>query len=367
MTPTRRPNRRHALALWTLCATLLPMAACKKSEEAAPATAPAAAEAATPAEPAAPPKEEAAVQLTPKWPAGKRLLVRTETQTELEMGAPGTAVAAKTESHLVQDIAFTALKDRAGGGSEVEVHITSVTMENRGGGKVLSSFDPKSDPKQDPRNPLATTLRKLIGTKLKYHTTADGKVEKVDGVPQLLARLSTGATPQALFLVRGLVNEDAIKSWNTLHLGLPAQPVQPGHAWEVTRDIPFGPTKFTLTGTNTFKAWTQRNNKKMAQLVFAGVATAKEGTTSVVTVGDGSTVTGTAWYDPDLGVIEESETLSQFTVNVAQTTGTTTASKYKAKVTSKLVEIGDSGSGTPAVTEANAPGAPAAPKTAAPK
>ena len=367
MTPTRRPNRCHALAVWSLCATLLPLAACKKPDEATPAAAPAAETAATTAEVHATPKEEPAVQITPKWPAGKRLLVRTETQTELEMAAPGTAVSAKTESQLVQDLAFTPLKDRPSGGSEVEVHVISVTVESRAGGRVLSSFDPKSDPKQDARNSLAPTLRKLIGTKLKYHTLADGKVEKVDGVPQLLSRLTVGASPQANFLMRSLVNEDALKAWNSLHLGLPEQPVQPGATWEVKRDIPYGPTKFTLTGTNTFKAWTQRNNKKMAQLVFAGVATAKEGTTSVVTVGDGSTVTGTAWYDPDLGVIEESETLSHFTVNVAQSTGTTTASKYKAKVTSKLVEIGDSGSGTPAVTEANAPAATPAPKPAAPK
>lgn len=369
MTLLSRFSRSRTLAMWALCAACIPLAACKK-EEAAPAAAPTP-EAAAPAAaaPAAetPAKPDPTTPLTAKWPAGKRLLVRAETQTELEMGAPGTAVVNKTDSQLVHDIAFIPLAERPGGGSEVEVQITSVTVENRGGGKVVSSFDPKADPKMDARNTLAPTLRKLIGAKLKYHTLADGKIEKVDGVPQLLSRLNTGATPQAMFLVRSLVNEDAIKSWNTLHLGLPAQPVQPGNAWEVKRDIPFGPTKFTLAGTNTFKAWAQRNNKRMAQLVFTGTMTTKEGATGPVTLGEGATVTGTSWYDPDLGIIEEAESLSQFTVNVAQSTGQTMTSKYKAKQTSKLVELSDSSSGTPAVTEANAPATTAAPKTAAPK
>ena len=369
MTLPPRFNRRRTLAIWALCAACIPFTACKK-ETAAPA-APAAPEAAAPAAAApaaeAPAKPDPTTPLTAKWPAGKRLLVRTETQTELEMGAPGTAVVSKTESQIGQDIAFIPLAERPGGGSEVEVQITSVTVENRSGGKVVSSFDPKADPKMDARNALAPTLRKLIGAKLKYHTLADGKIEKVDGVPQLLSRLTTGASPQAMFLVRSLVNEDAIKSWNTLHLGLPAQPVQPGNAWEVKRDIPFGPTKFTLAGTNTFKAWAQRNNKRMAQLVFTGTMATKEGATGPVTLGEGATVTGTSWYDPDLGVIEEVESLSQFTVNVAQTTGQTLSSKYKAKQTSKLVELSDSSSGTPAVSEANAPATTAAPKTAAPK
>ena len=371
MTPTSLFNRSRTLAIWAVCAACLPFTACKKTEEAAPAAAPtpeAAAPASATAPAAEPPaKPDSKVPLTAKWPAGKRLVVRTETQTELEMGAPGTAVASKTESQLGQDIAFIPLAERPGGGSEVEVQVSAVTVENRSGGKVISSFDPKADPKMDARNPLAPTLRKLVGTKLKYHTLADGKIEKVDGVPQLLSRLNTGATPQAMFLVRSLVNEDAIKSWNTPHQGLPAQPVQPGEAWEVKRDIPFGPTKFTLAGTNTFAAWAQRNNKRVAKLVFTGTMAMKEGATGPVTLGEGATVTGTSWYDPDLGVIEEAESLSQFTVNVAQSTGQTMSSKYKAKQTSKLVEFSDSGSGTPAVSEANAPAAAPAPKTAAPK
>lgn len=372
MTLSIRLRHPRALALWALCATCLSFSACKKQEAAAPAApSPEAAAPASATSPgaatAAPSKPDTTAPLTAKWPAGKRLLVRTDTLTELEMGAPGTAVATKTESQIGQDIAFIPLAERSGGGSEVEVQIASVTVENRGSGKIISSFDPKADPKADARNALAPTLRKLIGAKLKYHTLADGKIEKVDGVPQLLGRLNTGATPQAMFLMRSLVNEDAIKSWNTLHLGLPAQPVKPGEGWEVKRDVPFGPTKFTLAGTNTFVAWAQRNNKRMAQLAFTGTMTTKEGATGPVTLGEGATVTGTSWYDPDLGIIEESESLSQFTVNVAQATGQTMSTKYKAKQTSKLVEFSDSSSGTPAVSEANAPAATAAPKPAAPK
>ena len=368
MPPTHCPLLRR-LPLLSLCALLMLPAACKKAEEAAPAAPETAPDPAAPAATPAEPKAETEAPMVAKWPSGKRLQVHTETVSEIEFAMAATAVTSKTESHITQDIAFAALKERVGGGNEIEVQVTSMTMENRSAGKVVASFDPKSDPKKDPRYSIAASLRKLLGAKLKYLTTAEGKIDKVEGLVPLLTRLNTAASPQALILVRTLINDDAVKSWDTLHFGLPDQPVKPGSAWEVKRDIPFGPTKFTLTGTNTFTAWEQRNNKKVAHLVFQGTMTTKEGMGSGnVTLAEGSTVTGKSWYDPELGVIEETESLSQFTVNVMQTSGQTTTSKYQAKVTSKLAGSNDSGTGTPAVAEtAPIPAAPPAAKAATPK
>lgn len=361
----RRQFVRAALLL-ALCAGLLPLAACKKKDPAA-ASGEAAPAGEQPAEQA--PKEEPPVGLKAKWPAEQRLVVRNETVTETEVSNPGLPQPVKTENVLVQEIAFTPGKEREGGGNEVEVHVLSVRSETRAGGKSIVTFDPAADAKQDAKSPLAPTYRKLIGARVKFHTGADGKVEKVDGVPQLLSKLSAGATPQARFLISGLVNEDSIKGWNTLHLGLPTEPVKPGDTWESSRDIPFGITKFNLTGTNTFKGWEQRGGRKLAKIEFAGAIAAKEGAGGPITLGDGSSVTGNAWYDPALGVIVEGDSTSQFSINVAQATGQTSSSKLKAKVSSKLTEPAVS-SGAPAVAEspAAAPGArPGEAKSPAPK
>lgn len=352
-----RPSVFRSALLLALCAALAPLAACKKKEAAAPAGDQPAAE--QPAEQT--PKEEPATELKPKWPAGRRLVVQLATHTDTEMTNPVTQQPLKTENFLTQEFAFSPGKERAGGGCEVEVEVVSVRSENKAAGKTTPIFDPKGDPKAERNNPLAGAFRKLMGSRVKYQTDAEGKITKVDGLPQLTSKVTTGIPPQlpAFFIVRSLVSEDAIKGWNVLHQNLPTNSVKGGETWESTRDLPFGVAKFALTATNTFKGWEQRNNKKMARIETAGIIGPKEGApAAAITLGDGATVAGTAWYDPDLGIIAESDVTAQFTVNIAQASGQTTSSKLKTKTTSKLVETGDSGGNAGKVMEK-----PAAAKT----
>lgn len=345
------PRRQHLSLL--LCAALLPLAACKKKEEAPVA-------AATPAEPAAqpaaapePPKEEPPAELKAKWPAGRRLVVQVATQTETEMSNPALPQAIKTENLMTQEIAFTPGKEREGGGNEVDVEIVSVRSENKVGGKTVPVFDPKGDPKLERANPMAGAFRKLIGSHLKYQTAPDGSITKVDGVPQLMSKMTTGLPIQSQFLVRTMISEDAVRGWNVLHQNLPTNAVKPGATWETARDIPFGITKFTLTSTNTFKGWEQRNNKRLAKIETAGGIAPKPGAAAAITLGEGATLAGTSWYDPALGVIAESDLSAQFSVNVAQASGQAVTSKLKTKTTSKLTDAGEGG--TAAAPEQPAP------------
>jgi len=345
-----RANTLRAVLLLALCAALAPLAACKKKEEAA----------ATPGgdQPAEQPKEETpkeepAAELKPKWPAGRRMVVQLVTHTDTEISSPAMPQPVKTENFLTQEFAFTAGPERPGGGCEVEVEVVSVRSENKTAGRTVPVFDPKGDPKQDTKlSQAGPAFRKLIGSKVKYQTGPDGAVTKVDGVPQLASRLTTGLPMQAQFIVRTLVSEESIRGWNMLHQNLPTNAVKAGETWESTRDIPFGVARFQLTSTNTFKGWEQRNNKKLAKIETAGVISPKEGVQSAVTLGEGATLAGNAWYDPDLGVVTESDVTAQFSVNVAQASGQATSSKLKTRTTSKLTDSG--GASVPAAAPADA-------------
>jgi len=351
-----RPTALRAVLLLALCASLAPLAACKKKEEAAATPGGDQPPAEQPTEEK--PKEEPAAELKPKWPAGKRLVTQLVTHSDTEMANPMTQQPIKSENFLTQEFAFTAGPERAGGGTEVEVEVVSVRSENRVAGKAIPVFDPKGDPKAERNNPMAGAFRKLMGSRVKYQTDAEGKVTRVDGAPQLVSKLTTGLPPQTQFIVRSLVSEDAIKGWNVLHANLPTNAVKAGDTWESSRDIPFGIAKFALTSTNTFKGWEQRNNKKMAKIEMAGLIAPKEGSQSAITLGEGATVAGQAWYDPDLGVVAESDVTAQFSVNIAQPTGQATTSKIKTKTTSKLIETGDAGGNAGKVTEKPATPAP---------
>lgn len=328
----------RSLLLLALCASLLPIAACKKKEEAAAAAPGAAPADGTPAEAA--PKEEPAAEFKSKWPADQRLVVQLVTHTDTETSNPALPQPIKSENFVTQEVAFTASKQREAGGGEVDVEMVTVRVENKVAGKSTPVFDPKGDPKAEKSNPIAGAFRKLLGSRVKFQTDADGKVAKVDGVPQLVTRVTTGLPPQQQFLVRAMLTEDAIRGWNVLHQNLPTNSVKVGESWESSRDMAYGVAKFVVNATNTFAGWEQRNNKKVAKITTAGIMETKAGAATAIALGEGSTITGTSWYNADLGVITESDLLAQYSVNISQSTGQTIATKLKTKTTSKLISGG---------------------------
>lgn len=342
---------RRPLLLLALSATLLPIAACKKKEEAAAAPAEGAAPVeGTPAE--ATPKEEPAVEFKAKWPADQRLVVQIVTHTETEVANPAVPQPIKSENFATQEIAFAAGKERQAGGTEVDVEVVTVRIENKVGGRSIPVFDPKSDTKGDRTNAVAGALRKLLGAHVKFQTDASGKITKVDGVPQLVSRIATGLPPQSQFFVRGMLNEDAIRGWNVLHQNLPTNSVKVGDTWESSREVAYGVAKFVANTTNTFAGWEQRNNKKVAKITTAGFMEPKAGATAVITLGEGSTIAGSAWYDAELGLVSESDVTMEYSVTFNQPTGQSVATKLKTKTTSKLIAGGGA---------AAAPAAPAKP------
>ncbi|MEN9573430.1 MAG: hypothetical protein RL514_1285 [Verrucomicrobiota bacterium] len=368
-----RPLLRAA-ALLTLCATLLPLAGCKKED--ATATAPAAGTPAL-AEPAPPepPKVEPGLEFKAKWPIGERLVQRLETTADIEIQAPATPTAVKMpipsgqSLSQVLELAFTALKERPTGGHEVEVETLAITTANKFGTNAPVPFTTRSDPKQDPKNtPLAGPLRKLVGGKVKYLTTADGKIEKLEGGPQFRSKGAVGAAPTALAIIASQFSDEAIKGWNTFHTGLPEQPVKPGDTWPFTRSHTYGPTALSLDATNTFKAWEQRDGRKVVLLEQAGVIVIKPpvGTTPAAftaTLEDGAKLTGKAWFDPALGVLVESAITAEFGIKLTFANGQGTASKVKVTINAKLTDAPNPG----ATATAEAPPTPPPAGTPPPK
>lgn len=187
--------------LLVLCAGLLPLAACKKKEAAA-ATDAAGAAGAAPAVGApteATPKDEPSFELKAKWSEGQRLVVQIVTHTESEMTNPAVPQPITTENLTTLEIAFIASKEQEAGGREVEVEIASVKVENKVAGKFVPMFDPKGDPKAERANPSAGAFRKLLSSRVKYQIDAAGSVSKVDGLTQLVTRVTTGQPPQSQF------------------------------------------------------------------------------------------------------------------------------------------------------------------------
>ena len=189
-------------------------------------------------------------------------------------------------------------------------------------------------------------MRKLVGSKVKLLTTADGKVEKVEGGPQLRSKVTAGANMYVIASLNNMLSDEAIKGWNTLHTGLPDKAVKPGDSWPSTRSQTFGPGTLSVDATNTFKGWEQRDGRKVALFESAGVIISKPaaGNSPVtVTVEDGATTSGKTWFDPALGCVIESTATSDFSIKMAYANGQSTASKAKVVANTKLTDAPNPG------------------------
>ena len=354
------------LFAFMLLAVFLP--GCKKKEEAAQAQATNA-----PPPPPPPKKEEPPTEFKAKWPIGKRMVQRTQTDADLSITRPGTPDPVKIETHQTQEHALSVLREREGGGLELELEFLSQKMDNRIPGMAPALVDTRNDAKSDRTNAMQLSLRKTVGAKIKYQTAPDGKVAKMDGAPLLRSKLASGAAPQNLALFNQMFGDDVLKSLIDIHVGLPDHPVKPGDTWELKRDQPgAGGVPMVINVTTTFTGWEERGKQKCAVFELAGSVTNKPGPGpmgATISIESGK-ITGKSVFHPELGIYLESTADMEISMKTtyAALQGQSVGSAIKQKVGTQLRELTELAGGpnliTPPAEKAPAPKPVEAPKTA---
>ena len=358
---TQQPRSlgRHA-ALALLAVALVAAQGCKKEEAAAPPPAPgeapqpgaaapaagaaAAAKAGTNA-PAAAAGANDTVDLRLNWPVGKRFLQRMDIVQSSESTIPGVPTAMKQESTQSQDYSITVVKEREGGGRELELEFIAQKIDSQMGGKALVTFDSKADAKTDRTNAVAGAMRKLVGVKIHYLTDTNGRIDKVVGAPELQAKLVGTAAPQARMILTGLLNEDNLKRVVTLAIGLPDKPVKVGETWPAQRDVPMGLMgTLVMDSKYTFKGWEEHDKRRCALLEFTGTVASKPGAAPTAgpasMIVDNGKTAGKAWFDPAAGMIIDSQMEQEMTMKISSS-GQNIESKTKTKINVKVVEATD--------------------------
>ena len=361
---TQQPRSlgRHA-ALALLAVALVAAQGCKKEEAAAPPPAPGGAPkpgAAAPAAGAAAGAAAAAaktgtnapaaaagandtVDLRLNWPVGKRFLQRMDIAFESETTMAGLPQGARQETVQSMDYTVSVLKDREGGGRELELEIVAQKTDAKVAAKQSVAFDSKSDPKTDRANAPAGALRKLVGLKIHYLTDTNGLIEKVVGAQELQSKLIATATPQTKIILTTLLSEENLKRAVNLAIGLPDKPVKVSETWSAQRDNNLGPLGIMqMDLKSTFKGWEEHDKRRCALIEYSGPVTAKPGTAAppmTVTVENGK-VTGKIWFDPVSGMIADASLEQEGTTKIV-VSGQTAESKSKTKTSVKVVEVGD--------------------------
>lgn len=356
------PSAASRAAAWLLLLVLCAAAAACKKKPAEPAAEPVAEQAPPP------PKEEPPVELKAKWPVGKRFVLNNESVQETVITNSAVPAPMRIESSQSQELALSVVKEREGGGREIEVEFLGFKFDSRQPGGAAMRFDSASDPKGDKTNFFGAALRKLIGAKVKYLTGPDGKVEKVEGVEELVKKAVSGTPTSIATIMRPMLTEENLKKWGITSIGLPDKPVKPGEMWPVnhTMTLPaFGTLVLDLTCK--FRGPEDHSARKCAAIEFTGsvsniiakpASATPQNAPAAVTFEDGVT-SGQIWYDLASGMILENAGEMSFTIRRSLPNGGTFASTTKQKTTSRITQISNlDGSGAEVIKSDAKPVAP---------
>jgi len=144
----------------------------------------------------------------------------------------------------------------------VRMHMTNAMM----------GMDTKYDSTVDDQPPATLEpLESLIGTNYSVSIDPTGKVTKVEGVAELLEKLTQGGNPMAGQMLGAMLNEDAIKTqFEQQFRLLPENPVGEGDTWATT-------TGFPLPGVGALSVKTNYTYKGDSQVADASDHVAFDG------------------------------------------------------------------------------------------
>jgi hypothetical protein len=250
--------------------------------------------------PSAPPAE-----MKIRWLAGKTYAMRAEIVETVESKSSGQPQSFKQSVNLTQDYTLSVRKELDNGGRQLEFAFTGETMDVSLGGRKVSSFDSKQDSARDGRVPMSVMLRKQLGTRFQYFTDADGQVERIEGLEELMRQIGTIGTPQDRATFQQMFSGDILKEYASFGEMMPNRPVAIGDHWRKTKDF-VSPVGIVATDVEyTFKSWEQHPDHKCMRIAVAGNISAKPdamGQNSPQRNIKGK-FAGDAWFDPALGMI----------------------------------------------------------------
>lgn len=275
-----------------------------------------------------------------RWQAGKTYAMRAEMVETVESKSSGQPQSFKQSVSLMQDYTLSVRKELDNGGRQLQLEFTDETMAVSVDGRQVSSFDSKQDSAQEGGVPMAAMQRKLLGTRFQYFTAADGQVEKVEGMEELMRQIGTIGKPQDRAIFQQMFSGDLLKEYASFGGMMTNRPVKVGDHWRKTKDF-VSPVGVVATDMEyTFKNWEQHDDRKCIRIAVAGTISAKPDATAQNSPRRNikGEFTGDAWFDPALGMVVD----ANYDQNIAMETmnrGQTVPIQITEKIRFTLVDV----------------------------
>lgn len=247
-----------------------------------------------------------AIELKAKWPVGNKYTYRMDMAQKVGFQMAGKPM--QQEVTISQTYSLNSLKERAGGGQEVELEFMAMEMDFKMG-EMTMSYDSKTDSDAG-ANPFAGTFKKVMGSKLTMLLDANGKFESIPKYQEWKDMITEGSNPMTQGMIQGLYSEDTFKQLFGGSAVFPQKPLKPGESWPYKTEVTAGPLgKLAIDLQLTFKGMEARENHQCARVESSGTMKSggggQAGPMGKMTVQSGK-LTGVSWFDPELGALVDS-------------------------------------------------------------
>ena len=165
--------------------------------------------------------ERGPIEMQMKWQAGKRYVMRMESTQTSETTPPNQSKPVKQVQKMTQDFNFSLVRELDNGGQQLQLEFESLAMEVGDGERKMFSADSTQDSALDAKNPVGARLRRMVGAHLQYFVNANGKVEKMQGYPDLVKQ-AAGENPKDQAAFRDMFNEKCARKIRLVRGGLDA-------------------------------------------------------------------------------------------------------------------------------------------------
>jgi len=252
--------------------------------------------------------ERKPVAMEVQWQIGKKYSMHKEDIQTTEMKNPGQGKPVRQIQNQTDTFYFFPVKKLDSGGWQLQLEFDSLSLVVTNGNRKAFAADSTQNPAQDARNPVGARLRKMTGARMEYFTDANGKVEKMNGYPELVTRVA-GNNQQEQAAFKDMFNEINLEKYGSvLEDTVPRRVVKLGDRWAISLKVPSNAGNLQVDIKCQFKNWEQRANHKCMHIAYMGTLSAEAGpdaSTLRVKIEKGK-ISGDVWFDPKLGMMVES-------------------------------------------------------------
>jgi serine/threonine protein kinase len=261
------------------------------------------------------------VELKLKWPPGKRYVEDVDFKQNTDFLLQGRSNTVKEDITMGNQLGLTVLQEAPDGGHDIELEFLSARMGMKMGDQTILDFNSANQSVAGKTSGVAAVFGKIVASKLRYFLNAGNDAERLEGVGELVQRIqSVPDTDPLTDGIKAIFGAAYFEAFTNTSPFLPRHAVQPGDTWSSHAEFPVAAVGIEVWDYKVvFQSWEMHGNHRCARLELQGTMKVKPDPNlkrdeTTYRPRDG-VAEGVAWFDPELGQMDEAEMKNEINVD----------------------------------------------------